>query len=1426
MADARSSIAEIYIAAFNRVPDTAGLAFWVDSYNKGKTLSAISQEFTNSVEYKAMYPSFLTSTEYVTKIYLNVFARDAALDPTGLAFWVGKLDDKSLTQGTIMQAMLDAAHANGSADGPRLTNEADFGVYCASNNIEPSKGTPYLTSITADPATVTVAEAAISSNTGLNYTLTNQMDIKTANLFTAPQVYTPGGNDLINSLQDMDQLTGTGNNPTLNATIGNNVDTLDANIMPTMTGVSTVNVAFNATGYYLDLQDTTGVSSVNITRMDQNAAVNGFRNMTAVPVSMSVSNSSANATLADFTVNLAGATGTADASALTVSNVSLAQLRIADEQTFATDGVETLTLHSAGGRNTLTQLTNIDMETLVIDGSANLTIGTIAHGVDAVSRFKTIDATAATGSVNLTIDAALNADMRNTTGTGTAVNFSLKTGSGNDTLTVNATGAVIGNAADTIDGGSQLVGGADTVAFRSGVTNTFTDATSANFDNYEALTVTRITDAAVAPTNITINASKITGDQTIRLQNLGDATDGLATYTINNLGAVEANQITIAHSNNTNNGLVDNLINATLATATGTTDTVGVTIVDGLNAEARFNFGLTAGGVTAATMVENINLVDNDTESNTVQLNNFARHTGTITLTGAAAAGQFMNLDAAANSYGYNLTGATGDATATAKATFVYVNPNYAATVSQYDAAVGSVFNSAAGGELLVATKIDASTYAGDVIARVGTATQNIQLGTGNDTIIFADRAGITNITSGLTISDTVAGGTGSDTIVLDGAGPMVLGASEWTNLTGIDTLRLSGAAASTFEIRLTNQFVGQTDAANMLNIVNNDGIIGNVAENAATINLRDLDASHFITFTGANGDGIGQAARAAQTVILNDVTANGNSVLNGGDRDIVTIYSTLGGPVNGAAFATQAAADAAWLANSAANVDGNNNMYQVYNTAEVTIGDLANVSNFSTIKSTNDLATATRMTLTLDDTTVGRMVDASHTASATAVETLRIVADDNMTAGLTGAFAQLTVNASTVSNAYSLNVFDARGVDNLTLGAGVDTVVMIGNYAAGVYGNDAATGVNVNTYANNTAGQLAVTDVINARTAVSTEANALVTYGAINLDVAQLNGITTVTAHSDITMTDAQLAALTGGFNFSGTTAHALTITHAPGFAGQVDLANFHVVDGAVPGVSLTVGADVTTINQATSIFVPPTPPKPLPNNLLDGQNGTFAMVDGAQHLTDTVAKGNNLILTGCGADDDLTVKGATVAQYEAAQAIKNSTTGDVTITYVAGTETNTVVLKGIGVGTKAGVLTVKEFDDMTTFGKLTLDGVTPDYKDEPVDGRTDTIDASLAKYNFTELVTLDNSVTITNFSADDKITVTGATSVNYDSAISTVDSVLKPGTGDVVFNYVDAATSKINTITIVGVVTDPAHPVANVSDFNALGLGQLFFA
>jgi len=141
----------------------------------------------------------------------------------------------------------------------------------------------------------------------------------TSNEFEAGLVFTPGGNDRVNSLQDEDELTGEGTNPILNVTIGNANDASSFVITPTLNGIETINAAFsNSDGTALDLQDADGLKNVNVSRVSVGGAQ--IFNMQNSVSELSVTNTQARPILALTYIN-EGLSGNAD-----VVNVALSRV--------------------------------------------------------------------------------------------------------------------------------------------------------------------------------------------------------------------------------------------------------------------------------------------------------------------------------------------------------------------------------------------------------------------------------------------------------------------------------------------------------------------------------------------------------------------------------------------------------------------------------------------------------------------------------------------------------------------------------------------------------------------------------------------------------------------------------------------------------------------------------------------------------------------------------------------------------------------------------------------------------------------------------------------------------------------------------------------------------------------------------------------
>jgi len=97
-------VARLYFAYFLRIPDYAGLNYWIGQFRSGTSLEAISNAFAASAEFTNRYGA-LDDSQFVSLVYTNVLGR--APDSAGLAYWTGQL--ATLTRGQMMVAFSESA---------------------------------------------------------------------------------------------------------------------------------------------------------------------------------------------------------------------------------------------------------------------------------------------------------------------------------------------------------------------------------------------------------------------------------------------------------------------------------------------------------------------------------------------------------------------------------------------------------------------------------------------------------------------------------------------------------------------------------------------------------------------------------------------------------------------------------------------------------------------------------------------------------------------------------------------------------------------------------------------------------------------------------------------------------------------------------------------------------------------------------------------------------------------------------------------------------------------------------------------------------------------------------------------------------------------------------------------------------------------
>ncbi len=135
------SVAELYIAYFNRAPDAIGLNFWATAFANGTSIDEMATLFIDQPETRALYPEGVGNDVFVLQVYQNVLGRRPDVD--GYLFWQGVLDSGAVGRDTFILEILRGAKAepaeNASSDfieqqlldQAYLANKIDVGIYFA-----------------------------------------------------------------------------------------------------------------------------------------------------------------------------------------------------------------------------------------------------------------------------------------------------------------------------------------------------------------------------------------------------------------------------------------------------------------------------------------------------------------------------------------------------------------------------------------------------------------------------------------------------------------------------------------------------------------------------------------------------------------------------------------------------------------------------------------------------------------------------------------------------------------------------------------------------------------------------------------------------------------------------------------------------------------------------------------------------------------------------------------------------------------------------------------------------------------------------------------------------------------------------------------------------------------------------------------------
>ena len=122
------SLAEIYVAYFNRAPDAFGLAFWASAVVHGTSFEEVAELFFASDEAQSELPAAGDFEALVDLGYDHLFERSA--DDSGKDFWVSALTDGSVTESEFFLRLIEGARANsdGDSDVSAIEDKTDIGL--------------------------------------------------------------------------------------------------------------------------------------------------------------------------------------------------------------------------------------------------------------------------------------------------------------------------------------------------------------------------------------------------------------------------------------------------------------------------------------------------------------------------------------------------------------------------------------------------------------------------------------------------------------------------------------------------------------------------------------------------------------------------------------------------------------------------------------------------------------------------------------------------------------------------------------------------------------------------------------------------------------------------------------------------------------------------------------------------------------------------------------------------------------------------------------------------------------------------------------------------------------------------------------------------------------------------------------------------
>jgi len=144
-----TSVTKLYVATFDRAPDSSGLDYWVN--DSGLSLEEIAKSFFDQPETKYLYPDGFDDYDFILAIYKNLFKRIP--DSAGGDYWQGELANGTVSKSGFILAVVNGAKDD---DAKILANKTEVGLkFVGLGSIDIKLSKSIMESITSNRQTVT-----------------------------------------------------------------------------------------------------------------------------------------------------------------------------------------------------------------------------------------------------------------------------------------------------------------------------------------------------------------------------------------------------------------------------------------------------------------------------------------------------------------------------------------------------------------------------------------------------------------------------------------------------------------------------------------------------------------------------------------------------------------------------------------------------------------------------------------------------------------------------------------------------------------------------------------------------------------------------------------------------------------------------------------------------------------------------------------------------------------------------------------------------------------------------------------------------------------------------------------------------------------------------------------------------------------------